>query len=198
MTKLDFLLTLNQKLSALPQDDLRERINFYCEMIEDRMEEGLSEEAAVAAVGNIDDIAAQITEEVTLASNLCQKKQKKKIKVWEIILLAVGSPLWLSLGLAAFAVCLALYVVLWAVIISLWAAFVAVGASSFCGIVVGGAFMFGKKVFSGFALIALGLVCFGLTILLFYLCKLATKGAWLLTKKPFSIFHKKAKKEAVQ
>lgn len=42
MTKQDFLTRLRKGLSGLPQDDIEERLKFYGEMLEDRMEEGLS------------------------------------------------------------------------------------------------------------------------------------------------------------
>ena len=53
MTKLQFLLALHDKLAGLPQNEVEERLNFYSEMIEDRMEEGLSEEEAVLAAGDV-------------------------------------------------------------------------------------------------------------------------------------------------
>ena len=43
MNKQDFLVQLRKGLSGLPQDDIEERLTFYKEMIEDRMEEGFSE-----------------------------------------------------------------------------------------------------------------------------------------------------------
>ena len=52
MTKREFLAQLRKGLSGLPQDDIEERLTFYGEMIEDRKEEGLSEEEAVSAVGS--------------------------------------------------------------------------------------------------------------------------------------------------
>ena len=55
MTKLDFLFALQSRLEGLPKDEVRERIGFYAEMIEDRMEEGMPEEAAVAAVGSVEE-----------------------------------------------------------------------------------------------------------------------------------------------
>ena len=53
---------LREELMGLPQDEIEERLDFYSEMIEDRMEEGLSEEVAVAEIGIPAEIAAQITE----------------------------------------------------------------------------------------------------------------------------------------
>ena len=44
MTKLDFIFQLQKKLTGLPQEDIDERMLFYSEMIDDRMDEGLTEE----------------------------------------------------------------------------------------------------------------------------------------------------------
>ena len=44
MNKIGFILELKDKLSALPKSEVEERLSFYCEMIEDRIEDGLSEE----------------------------------------------------------------------------------------------------------------------------------------------------------
>ena len=60
MNKQEFLTELKKALSPLSKADLEERLSFYSEMIDDRMEEGLSEEEAVAAIGSPDEIAAQI------------------------------------------------------------------------------------------------------------------------------------------
>ena len=43
MKKLEFILALRNRLSCLPQDEVDERLAFYSEMIDDSMEEGLSE-----------------------------------------------------------------------------------------------------------------------------------------------------------
>ena len=73
MTKLQFLLALHDKLAGLPRNEVEERLNFYSEMIEDRMEDGLSEEEAVAAVGSIDEIAEQITADIPLIKIVKEK-----------------------------------------------------------------------------------------------------------------------------
>ena len=44
MTKINFILLLSEKLKNLPEKEVEERLSFYSEMIEDRMEEGFSEE----------------------------------------------------------------------------------------------------------------------------------------------------------
>jgi len=184
MTKHKFLLSLQDRLSGLPQDDIEERLNFYSEMIEDRMEEGLSEEEAVSAVGSVDEIAAQTVADIPLAKIVKEKvKPKRRMKVWEIVLLALGSPIWLSLLIAAFAVILSLCVSLWSVIISLWVVFVSVVGCSIGGIIAGVGFTLGGNGLTGIAVIGAGIICAGLAIFLFYGCKAATKGTLLLIKK---------------
>lgn len=184
MTKLQFILSLHDKLSGFPQDDVEERLRFYSEMIEDRMEDGLSEEEAVSAVGSVDEIAAQIAAEIPLAKIVTKKmKPKRQLKAWEIVLLALGSPVWLSLAVAAFAVTLSLYISFWAVIISLWAVFGSFVGCAFGVTVAGLGFALGVNGLVGMAMIGAGVICAGLSIFVFYGCKAATKGILLLTKK---------------
>lgn len=184
MTKLEFLTLLRDKLSGFAREDIEERLSFYGEMIDDRIEEGLSEEQAVLAVGSVDEIVAHIIADTPRHKN--KKKQeapKRRLKAWEIVLLSVGSPVWLSLLIAAFAVAISLYASLWAVIVSLWACFAALVASAFGG--VAGAILFALtgNGLSGLATVGAGLICAGLSILAFFGCRAATNGTLLLTKK---------------
>ena len=75
MTKLEFVLELNDRLSGLPSDEIEECIGFYVEMIEDGVEDGISEEEAVARIGKIDEIVDQI-----IAGIPFTKIAKEKIK----------------------------------------------------------------------------------------------------------------------
>lgn len=184
MTKLALLMSLHNELSDLPHEEVEERLNFYSEMIEDRMEEGLSEEEAVAAVGTVDEIAAQIIADIS-ATNVPKvySKPKRRMKAWEIVLLAVGSPIWLSLLIAVIAVLLSLYISMWAVIVSLWAVFGSLIGSALGVAVMGIEFIIEGSLPAGIAAIGAGIVCVGLSIFAFFGCKAATNGALLLTKK---------------
>lgn len=183
MSKQEFLGLLRKGLSGLPQDDIEERLTFYSEMIEDRMEEGLSEEDAVAAAGSVDEIVAQVIADTPLAKIAKERiKPKRRLKGWETVLLILGSPIWFSLAVAAFAVLFSLYVSLWAVIISLWAVFVSLAACSVGGVLACVIFAAGGSGASGVAMLAAGLACAGLTVFLFYGCRAAAKGALRLTK----------------
>ena len=54
--KNEFLEKLRNALFGLPNDDIEERIAFYNEMIDDKIEEGLSESQAVSEMGSIERI----------------------------------------------------------------------------------------------------------------------------------------------
>ena len=52
MNKKRFLSELRRGLSGLPQAEVEERLSFYSDMIDDRIEDGCSEAAAVAEIGS--------------------------------------------------------------------------------------------------------------------------------------------------
>lgn len=184
MNKQDFILKLRQGLSGFPKDEIEERLTFYSEMIDDRIEEGLSEEEAVAEIGSVEEIIRQITADIPLTKFVREKiKPKRRLKAWEIVLIVLGSPIWLPLLLAFFIVLLAIYIVFWAVIICLWAVFVSFGASALGGLTAGVAFACNGNVSSGMFLIAGALICAGLSIFMFYGCKTSTNGIVKITPK---------------
>ena len=183
MNKLDFILTLRGRLENLPQEDVEDRLRFYMEMIEDRMEEGLSEEAAVAELGTVEEISAQIIADIPLAKLVKERvKLKRRLHTGEFLLLVLGFPVWLPLLISAAAVVLSLYISLWTVLISLWAVLVSVAACA-VGCVLAGAVLGFVRGPIGAAVIGAGLVCAGLAVFLFFGCKMATKGTLVMTKK---------------
>lgn len=186
MTKQQFLSELQARLSGLPQEDLEERIRFYSEMIDDRIEEGYTEEAAVAEIGSIDEVAAQILSDYPLVKIVREKvKPKRQLKAWEIILLVLGSPIWVSLLIAAFAVVFSLYITVWSVMIALWAAAVSLVIGTLCGTVMAVVYAFQRNLATGMTLFGAGIFGIGTSILMFFGCIAATKGLLTLTKKMF-------------
>ena len=184
MNKQEFLGKLRLGLVGLPQDEIEERLAFYCEMIDDRMEEGLSEEQAVNAIGDVEGITSQIIGDIPFAKLVKEKmRAKRTLKAWEIVLLALGSPVWFSLIIAAIAVAFSLYVALWSVVVSLWAVFVAIAACSFAFVVMGTGYAFVMDVMIGLAVLGAGIICAGFSIFLFFGCREVTKGLLIFTKK---------------
>ena len=184
MSKQEFLAELRKGLSGLPQNDIEERLTFYSEMIDDRVEEGLTEEDAVSEIGAVDEVVSQIVAEIPLSKLVKERvKPKRTLRAWEIVLLILGSPLWLSLLIAALAVILAAYVVVWSMIVSLWAAEAVLAAGSLEGVLSAAVFAVRGNALTGTAMLGAGIFCAGLSIFLFFGCKEATKGTLLLTKK---------------
>ena len=184
MTKSEFLSALRVRLYGLPKDEIDERVDFYAEAIDDRIEEGLSEEDAVGELGSLDDIVFEIVGEVPLGKIIKERvKPKRKMKAWEIVLLAIGSPVWVSLLFAALAVVLSLYASLWAVVVSLWSVFISLAAGALGGIAAGAVYAFLGEGLFGALLLGAAFVSAGLAIFAFFGCRLASEWAWVLTKK---------------
>lgn len=184
MNKQEFLAELRKGLHGLPQNDIEERLTFYNEMIDDRMEEGLTEDAAVSEIGTVNEVVSQIVTETPLSKIVKEKvRPKRTLRVWEIVLLALGSPIWLSLLIAAFAVIFAVYVTAWSVIVALWASELALAASSIGSILSAVIFAFQVNGIVAIAVLGAGIAFAGLSIFLFFGCKETTKGILFLTKK---------------
>ena len=183
MRKSEFLKMLEEKLSGLPKKDARERLAFYAEMIDDRMEEGFSEEDAVADMGSVDSVVMQIVADTPLLHFVKDKiRPKRRLQTWEIVLLAVGSPIWISLIAAAFSVMISVYAAIWSILISFWAMFASLAACALAGVVVGPVFACLGSTPTGVCMIAAGFVCAGLAILSFLGCREASKGTVKLTR----------------
>lgn len=186
MNKREFLASLTEALAALPTEDISERINFYGEMIDDRVEDGLGEEEAVASIGNVEDIVEQTVAELPLKKLIKSKaRSNRKMKAWEIVLLAVGSPLWVTLLLSVFAVAIALYAIIWSAVAVAWAVFVTFAGCTLGGIALGVLSICFGRLLEGIAAIGLAIASAGFAIFAFFGALMLTKLVALLTKKVF-------------
>ena len=184
MTKKEFLDSLRQRLSGLPTAEVDERIGFYSEMIDDRIEEGLSEEDAINAIGTVDEIADSIISEIPLARLAKEKiRTKRRMTALEIILLVLGSPVWFSLLIAAFAGAITIYAVVWSIVITFWALFASFAACAPAGIAAGVIFIVNGSITAGVSVIGAAIALAGLSIFAFFGCTAATKGVIYLTKR---------------
>lgn len=195
MDKKEFLKRLEAGLGSLNSEEKEEHLAFYSEMIDDKIEEGFSEEEAIASIGNPESIAFQIMQEH--GGTPKNTKQGRKLTALEIILIVLGSPVWLSVLIGILSVVFSIYVGLWSLIASFWAI-----AISFMGFALGsfvtfGAFLFFGKVAYGIAMLGLGLFSAGFAIFGIIGSVAATKGCALLTKKSIlwiiSLFKRKEK-----
>ena len=182
MKKQEFLDELRNRLQGLPPDDLDDRISFYGAMIDDRMDEGKSEEEAVADIGTVDDIVNEIVKDTPLVKLVKEKiKPKRKLKAWEIVLLILGFPLWFPLVLTALILCLVAYLLIWILVIVCYVVELSLSVAATAAPVL----MIIQAVNGGPVVMYLGiwLMCLGGAILLFLGCIGATKLTLKLSKK---------------
>ena len=185
MKKQEFLNELRKQLAGLPKDDLDNRINFYEEMINDRMDEGLSEEEAVADIGTVDDIVKQIASETPMLRLVAEKaKPKRTLRAWEIVLIVLGFPLWLPLLIVGLVLLFVGCLLFWILVIVTYVVEVALVGSSVLGFVTFMAYLLDGGVVNfiplGYAIIALGLA-----FVFVFACIGATKLTIFLHKKMF-------------
>ncbi|MBQ9984324.1 MAG: DUF1700 domain-containing protein [Lachnospiraceae bacterium] len=184
MNKSEFLAALREKLNGVPEEDINKSLDFYEEMIDDRVEDGMSEEEAVEALGSMEEIIAQILSEVSLPKLVKEKvKPKQSLKAWEIVLIVLGAPIWVPLVFSICSVVLSAYLTVWIMIISLYATDLAIALSglalttmAFVSLVQGNFAIFGM-------MFGCGLVLMGISILLFFGFNQVMKGILWLSKK---------------
>ena len=210
MTQQAFIDALSAALASLPPADRNRSLDYYREIIGDRMEEGCSEEEAVAALGDPALIAKQILEETQSpvletadpspasgnAANAAEKS-RKALKAWEIILLILGAPLWLPLLLAGLILLLSFFLVLWVLVLCLYLIPVCLFSSGI-GFAVGAFFFFPVPGLAPAALLfGSGLILLGLGILLFIALGPVTRGIARLTKACFQRIFCRNKRQKV-
>ncbi len=178
MNKIEYLAAIKDRIVHLPPSETDAYLSYYAEMIDDRVEEGMSEEEAINEIGTVDEVVAQILSEAPQQTK--RVKEKRSFSPLVIVLLVLGSPVWLSLLIAAVAVFLSAYIVIWSVIISLYAVDIAVGLSGLAGIISCLALSVTGSSASAILLAGGGLVCIGVSILMFFLCSaLAKLTVWV-------------------
>lgn len=184
MNKNEFLEKIRCQLNGLPPDDIQKSLDYYSEILEDKIEDGLTEEEAIEAMGTPESIAEQILMDTSLPKLVkATVKPKSKIKPWVIILLILGSPIWLSLLIAVAAVLFSIYIVLWSIVLVLYSVDLSF-ATAALGCFAGGAIFFIKfSMLDGIFTLGTAFVFAGLAILMFFGCNQVTKGMIFISKK---------------
>lgn len=183
MNKQEFLSALRSRLSGLSEEDIEKSVEYYSEMIDDRVEDGLSEEEAVEALGSVEEIASKILLDTPLTKLVKAKvKPKGGISAWAIVLLVLGAPLWLSLIVAALSVVLSIYAVIWVLALVLYTVVFALAVSA-AACIAGAFVMLFTSGVKGFILgIGAAFICAALAMLMFVGSYYAVKGIICLSK----------------
>lgn len=164
MTRDEFLDRLGELLACLPAEQVEETKAFYAEAIADRVEDGMSEEEAVAAMGAPGEVAEATLDDLPAVPRaIARTRRRSTVLLW--VLTIVGSPVWVPLLIAFVIVALSIYFCIWVLAFCVWVIAMALGA-------VGAA---------AFALVAAGIAIGHVPYVLAMLgCGLAFIGAALL------------------
>jgi len=128
MTRDEFLRRLGELLACLPADQVEETRQFYAEAIADRMEDGMGEEEAVAAMGTPGEAAEATLDELPAVPRaIARTRRRSTALLW--VLTIVGSPVWVPLLAAFAAVAVTVYVCIWALALCVWIVAVALGSA---------------------------------------------------------------------
>ena len=186
-----YLSAIRQGLSDLPMNEVKERISFYSEMIDDRVEDGLTVDEAIREIGPVTSVVRQVIAELG-GKEQGEKKEKEKAPRTKrgagyIALVISSSVIWLPLlivGAAALAsvyvslwsIVVSLWVAAWSVVVSLWAAFVSLIGASLYAVAAGVATLVMDKDIYGALLIGAAIVMAGLSILIFFAARALSKA----------------------
>ncbi len=182
---------------------LKSRLLSMTNAFDDRIEDGMSEQEAVANLGEIERIAENIVTGISIPSLVKEKiktsHEKSRNKTLWFVLAICGFPVWVPLVIAFSAVILAVYVVIWSAIVTLYATLAALAVSGIGGIISGAVCCINADSATGIAVIGMSIASIGLFVMSFKPVLWITKKLIELTerfiKKIKSLFI--SRKEAV-
>jgi len=178
MTKQIFLDGLRAALASLPAPEIEKTLAYYEEMLNDRIEEGMSEEEAVASMEPVEILASRTINDTPIMHKAVRKAQKSGVSTALLIILAIiGFPIWFPLLCTIGAVIFAIIAVLFAVIITLIALVIGLGFGGIAAVI--GAFVYvGSTGLSTLFIVGAGLLIIGIAILLFFPVMYLIKAIW--------------------
>lgn len=160
MDRIDFIEVLADELSyRVKPSEIHQLINYYDEIIDDLMDDGFSEQEAVAKLGDPKKLAKEAAgvEEIEI-------EVPRRFNPLVIILLIIGFPLWGSLLFAFLMVLLSVYIVIWCLPFTTGT----IGVSFVFGGIVAAVlspFLMMDALFMGVTQLGVGMLLFGLGLI---------------------------------
>ena len=188
MNKQEYLSAIRVRIPKMPTEDMERFIAYYSEMIDDRMEDGMMDTP--------DDAVDQILEDTPLSKIVKQKiKPTHRLRAWEIVLIVLGSPVWVPLLLTAGILVLSMLVVVFSLLITFYAVVISAAVAGIAGVLAVVPFLMISNVPAAVFMLGCGFAGVGLTILFFVAVKPVTVGFWNLCKAAVSGIKRKFVKE---
>ncbi len=191
MNKTEFLNKLFYYLKKMDSAEKNKFIVYYEEMINDYIENGLTEEDAIHKIGTPEKIADDLLNNY---NSIKFEFPSGGSKILNMIFIVIGFPLWGSFLLAFLLLVFSAYVVIWCVPFVAGAGCVGFLASSIVG-VIGTPFVLAKNLPLGLIQLGTSIASIGISFLLGALAVLLTKKFIVISRnftvKLVSLFKKK-------
>ena len=190
MTKQEFLQGLETRLRQENIANVDSVLDFYDEMISDRMEEGMSEEDAVAKNEDIESIVNSMNLEKsmpnlikdTIAKKHDNAKKNNKSASWTV-LLVIGAPIWIPLALAYMAVVFSFIVCIFSLLLAYFAIALSFSVSSILYFIGAFTVFIGNVTFAGCVfMIGTSLLLGGISVFMWIGAKSVTRQILDFTK----------------
>lgn len=176
MNKSEFLYALRRGLAQLPEQEIEKQLAYYSELIDDMVEDGMSEYEATARLGDIDDIVRGVLEDTPLP--LLVRTKVKPSGGWSamsIVLLILGFPLWFPLLVTFFALFVTLYAVIWVLIICAFIVVLSLGITAIA-LIVSFIIALTRSFVSAIMVLGSAIAIAGITVLAYLLAVWLTKA----------------------
>lgn len=187
MTRNEFISSLSARLHSIPEAEKNKALDWYSELICDRMEE-MPEADAVSGIGSVDEIADEILSQYRQNTTAVQpsggtvpqsrRSPDKGVNTALVIFAAtVLSPIWLPLLIVGLSLALIAVVLVWCAVVTVGVMLVSAAAVGAVGLVYGFWALFVINPAYGLLVLGTALVAAGLTLALIPLIVVTVKGA---------------------
>ena len=195
MNRYEFLYELKLKLAQLPESEIEGHLAYYEEMIDDRIEDGMTEVEAIASLEDVSVIAERILQDASIVTLVkTTVKPKNGWTTAAIVAAVIGSPIWLPILISIAAVIFSVFVTFWVVVVTIAVTMIALVLAGLA-LLIAPIFMIGAGLSTAMMCFAAGLGVIGIALLGFIGVKYLAKGVSFLCKATFrgikSIFIRK-------
>jgi len=186
MTKNEYLKKLERELTKIPKSEAAKCIAYYNEIIEDTIESGLSEQAAVSKLDTPFSAAQKFLNERSypVNSEISEKPAKSKTNNLYVLFLILGFPLWFPLYITFYTLVFTVFVIIWSLIITFYALLIAFSVSGVACILYSPIhIILNNNIYLGIAIIGAGLIFIALAMIMSVFAKSSSKGLSIVSMK---------------
>lgn len=187
MTRNEFITSLSARLHSIPEAEKNKALDWYSELICDRMEE-MPEADAVSGIGSVDEIADEILSQYRQNTTAVhssdstepqsRRSPDKGVNTALVIFAAVVlSPIWLPLLITGLSLALVAVLLVWCAVVTVGVMLVSAAAVGAVGLVYGFWALFVINPAYGLLVLGTALISAGLTLALIPLIVVTVKGA---------------------